>query len=518
MQRMLEKIVIRKEFFLTLLLATIAFLLIIPTLLGTLYIVPIQDDLYHAMEAREYMEQGHGLFSMAFTKTIENYRTTKPFYTSIFLMWFLSGLFQCSTWDIRIFAFLNAAVFYFAIYVLIHNLVVKVMKWEKNQVLPVYVLLIACLQCLIQYVNHEDIYWFCASVGYLTELSFMLFGAALFISAIEKESRKRLAGASVLGILAVGGALNVTAFCCCLYLLITLYAWGGVKRKRRYAAVGMLITLSGALLNAAAPANFARRGEPVTFAAVWDAVCFSLHWVFERILQLKSREYLFLPLLLVLAWLPFRAKGKEDDFSFPLPGLVTIGLLGMSAVIVFPAVLGYGGNVYEILERGHFISDLAMYLFLFLIILYWKGWFDRQFFAKGFREKLQNHKAVIDAVVLFAFVIGFIRSDFGNYPAVIQFRDWAGGEYRRYADACSDVYRQIAESEGDIITLTVPRENLIDSTCLVSPMFTAGEYDYLEEWGNRTIAEFYGKKAVYIFVTYLSDDGELVVESEQHVY
>ncbi len=190
----------------------------------------------------------------------------------------------------------------------------------------------------------------------------------------------------------------------------------------------------------------------------------------------------------------------------------------MSAVIVFPAVLGYGGNVYEILERGHFISDLAMYLFLFLIILYWKGWFDRQFFAKGFREKLQNHKAVIDAVVLFAFVIGFIRSDFGNYPAVIQFRDWAGGEYRRYADACSDVYRQIAESEGDIITLTVPRENLIDSTCLASPMFTAGEYDYQEEWGNRTIAEFYDKKAVYIFVTYMSDEGELVVEREQHVY
>lgn len=213
MQNVLEKMVIHRNFLKAVIFVAIVFLLIMPTLLGTLYIVPIQDDLYHATEARKYMEQGHGLFSMAFTKTIENYRTAKPFYTSMFLMWFLSGLFQCSTWDIRIFAFLNAAVFYFAIYVLIHNLVVKVMKWEKNQVLPVYVLLIACLQCLIQYVNHEDIYWFCASVGYLTELSFMLFGAALFISAIEKESRKRLAGASVLGILAVGGALNVTAFC-----------------------------------------------------------------------------------------------------------------------------------------------------------------------------------------------------------------------------------------------------------------------------------------------------------------
>lgn len=278
--------------------------------------------------------------------------------------------------------------------------------------------------------------------------------------------------------------------------------------------MGMLITLSGALLNAAAPANFARRGEPVTFAAVWDAVCFSLRWVFERILQLKSREYLFLPLLLVLAWLPFRAKREEDDFSFPLPGLVTIGLLGMSAVIVFPAVLGYGSDVYIVLERGHFISDLAMYLFLFLIVLYWKGWFDRQFFAKGFREKLQNHKTVIDVAVLFVFMIGFIRSDFGNYPAVIQFRDWAGGEYRRYADACSDVYRQIAESKGEIVVITVPQENLIDSTCLASPMFTTGYYDCQEEWGNRSIAEFYGKKAVYIFVTYLSDAGELVVERE----
>lgn len=57
----------------------------------------------------------------------------------------------------------------------------------------------------------------------------MLFGAALFISAIDKESKKRLAAASVLGFLAAGGALNVTAFCCSLYLLIALQAWGGAK-------------------------------------------------------------------------------------------------------------------------------------------------------------------------------------------------------------------------------------------------------------------------------------------------
>ena len=124
MQRFLKGTVIHKEGFsniITAVLVVAAFLLIIPTLLGTLYIVPILDDLYHAMAARQYMEEGYGLLSMAFTKTIENYRVAKPFYTSIFLMWFLSGLLDCSTWGIRIFALVNAAVFYFAIYVLLQS-------------------------------------------------------------------------------------------------------------------------------------------------------------------------------------------------------------------------------------------------------------------------------------------------------------------------------------------------------------------------------------------------------------
>ena len=296
---------------------------------------------------------------------------------------------------------------------------------------------------------------------------------------------------------------------------------GGAKRKRGYAIAGMFVTLSGALLNAAAPANFARRGTPVTVQAVWDAVCFSVQWVYDRILQLSHREYMFLPVLLVLAWLPFRADREEKEFSFPLPGVVTIGLLGMSAVVVFPAVLGYGGDTYNVLERGHFISDLAMYLFVFFIVLYWKGWFNRRFLGKRFGEKLQERQRAITVVVLLVFIVGIMRSDVENYPAVIQFRDWAGGEYRRYADACSDVYRQIAESEEEIVTITVPQESLIDQTCLASPMFTTGDYDYQEQHGNRAIAEYYGKKAVYIYVTVPvedGEDGERVIEKELKVY
>lgn len=39
-----------------------------------------------------------------------------------------------------------------------------------------------------------------------------------------------------------------------------------------------------------------------------------------------------------------------------------------------------------------------------------------------------------------------------------------------------------------------------DRTCMINPQFWIGYYDMDKEWGNRSIAKFYGKDAVYIFL------------------
>lgn len=480
----------------TILLVLGVFLLVIPSLIGTLYAYPVQDDFYHARVAREYMSEGHNAFSMAMTMTMKNYLNTKPFYTSMFLMWFLSGILDCSIWGIRIFMFFNTVLFYGSVYFFMHMLISRVMKWGKHMALPVYFLLLSCLQCLIYYEDHEDLYWFCASVGYLSELAMMFLGVALFIYAIDRKSKAGLAGAAIFGFLAAGGALNVTAFCCILYMIFML--WGCMSRqgKWRYALTGMAVTLTGALLNAMAPANFTRRGTPVSFIDVWEAIKSSFAWVFGRFELLLKYDTLFLTILLVLLIISLGAREMKYEFGFPMPALVSVIMLVMCAVIVFPVILGYGKDVYPLLNRAQFVSDLASYTFIFLLLLYWGGWFGHKFSSNNIIKK---NSRVIFLIGMCIFAIGVKVSNFGNYPAVKQFKNWSSGEYRRYSDCVIGMYNQIAEASGDPAIAIVSKEEIVDRTCLVPPAIFMGEYDPLEIYGNKTIAEYYGKSAVYIY-------------------
>ena len=64
-----------------------------------------------------------------------------------------------------------------------------------------------------------------------------------------------------------------------------------------------------------------------------------------------------------------------------------------------------------------------------------------------------------------------------------------------YVEAKEFLYRNRKE---DIVVIY--RKEIEDKTCLIDPVFAIGEYDYMNENGNRTIAKFYNKKAVYLMI------------------
>lgn len=470
----------------------LAILLWVPTLITTLYTYPVQDDFYYAMKAKECMEEGHNLLSMASIWTLEYYEGFSGYYTSTFLMFLFSGIIDCSIWGIRVFCFVNCLLFMGTLYLFLHMFLTRVIGADRKWTAAFFLFMTACITCVHYFSEHEDLFWFCASVIYLSLLSIMFVGVSLFIYAVERKSPPLLIVAAVLGFLASGGSLNITAFCCILYLLVAL--WGITRGEKVYPLIGMGVTLAGALLNAVCPANFVRHGEPLTLAGIGQQVADSFTYLFNRYRQLLGFP-VFCAVLVTLILLLIHTKVKEGAFKFPLPVVFTIVMGVMPAVVVFPVVLGYSLQVYWIMDRAIFISDLAIYLFLLVILLYWRGWISRKFGSLELNAKIRWLTAAAAVIVM---TVGVRKSVIPYIPVVKMTEDFRNGVYKEYSDWVVSVYNQVKESQDEVVTVVMPP--IQDTTCLINPKFYIGIYDYEQEYANRTIAEYYGKKALYLLM------------------
>lgn len=472
-------------------------ILTIPSLMITRYVYPCQDDFHYAFYAQETMAEGHGLFYMAMKWTIHYYKTFCGCYTSSFLGYFISGIINCDLWGIRIFEFCSLLLFYGALYLFVYAVSHKLMGFAGERVLPFYCVLLAMLNGLIYYGWHEAFYWFITSIQYLMITSLILLGIAAFSFGLcEETGRKKTLfciAASVLGFLGSGGTLSIAAFCCALYLLVALW---GIADRREWKASSLImgITLLGAIINGVAPGNYLRAGEAQTITDVIYAGKMSVKYAIERWETFAENPVFWIIMILLFAFV-FSAERQQSKFDFKLPGLFVLVLFGFVSGIIFPAMLGYGYDVYEILMRGNFISDTAFYLYIFMGTLYIKGWLDRKYHTVS--PKIVNRDTVWIGCFLLAALLVFERDDWDRIPFIAQYRELSAGMFAEYSDFCVDIYRQIEESDQDIVEIHT--DYVEQQVCLIGPQFFEGWYDPEEEYANRTIARFYGKRAVYIY-------------------
>lgn len=475
----------------------IILILTVPSLAITRYTYPCQDDFHYAFYARETMAEGHGLLYTALSWTVQYYKTFCGCYTSTFLGYFFSGAINCNLWGIRIFEFCSLLLFYGALYVFLYAVAYKLMGLPSKKVLPLYSILLAMFNGLIYYVWHEAFYWFITSVQYLMITSIILLGIAAFSFAMcEEPGRKRtllLTLAAVLGFLGSGGTLSIAAFCCSLYFLVTM--WGMADRGQfKSSGVVMGVTLLGAIINGVSPGNYQRAGTAKTMKDIIYAGIMSVKYMIER-WETFVKNPVFWMIMILLFLVVFSSGRQQSRFKFKLPGIFILVLFGFVSGIIFPAMLGYGYDVYEILMRGNFISDTAFYLYIFIGMFYVKGWFDEKY--EGASQKIINKDTIGIACFFMAALLVHERQDWQEIPFISEYRDLSEGVFAEYSDFCVNVYRQIEESEGD--TAEVHTDFVEQHVCLIGPQFVEGWYDPDKEYANRTIARFYGKRAVYIY-------------------
>lgn len=477
--------------------AFLAFILVLPSIVITLYTYPCQDDFSYAFHAREMMAEGHSLLYTAIVWTIKYYKTFCGCYTSSFLGFFVSGIVNCDLWGIRVFELCSALFFYFSLYIFIYAYAYKVMGFVREKVLPLYCILLAFFNGLIYYVWQEAFYWFITSVQYLLISSFIILGTSLFVLMLYEENKKRktifFVAASVLGFLGSGGTLSIAAFCCSVYFVAAMWAIAE-KKQVKQACIIMGIALFGAILNGLAPGNYIRAGEKKGIGKIVFAVKMSVRYAIER-WETFIKNPIFWILMILLCLVVFSCKRQEGRCSFRMPGMFILFLFGTVSGIIFPAILGYSYETYRILMRGNFISDTAFYLYIFIVVFYIKGWLDKKY--KGICEKIINRDTIYITGFLIILLLVLDRNDWKQIPFIREYQELAAGKYEEYSAFCVDIYEQIKACDSEVAE--VHTDFVEDITCLINPQLYEGWYDPETEYANQSIARFYGKQAVYIY-------------------
>ncbi|MGN0157149.1 MAG: DUF6056 family protein [Lachnospiraceae bacterium] len=471
----------------------LAIISMIPSLLFCRYTYPVQDDFHYAYHARLLFEKGYHLFSMSWAKMVEYYLTFTGCYTSSFFGHFFSGIIQCNPTGIQIFCFVSLALFYLALYLCISGVTRNIFKINLFKTNCIYCLLIFCFTGLIYYAENEDYYWFITSVQYLLITSCILVGVYMYIQGLTNK-RYYLIGAGLLGFLGAGGALNIAAMC---FLFFSFVAFWGVfilGEKKAAMPVWLIVTLGG-IINGIAPGNYIRYGKPLTIKSLLQAIFNSYYYTFLRIIEYLKKP-LFIFILIALAIVIFLWKPTEVKFRCRRPVLFMAIWITTISIVIFPVMLGYGYETYMIICRSNFISDLVIFFAFFIVFIYWRCWI----FSCNKNLIITRKAGIVCLVALTIFSCLTLNRMWKKGTAFYrQVAELKKGTPQEYAAYWIDVYKEIEESAEDIVVI-YRDEEIEDMTCLINPVLTIGEYDYEHTHGNRSIAQFYGKKAVLFLI------------------
>lgn len=484
----------RRTFLKNAVVILIAIISMIPSLIFCRYTYPVQDDFHYAYHARLLFEEGYNLFSMAWIKTVDYYLTFTGCYTSSYFGHFFSGIVQCNLVGIQIFCFISMILFYGALYLCMLGITRYIFKINQFKSNCIYCLLIFCFTGLIYYAENEDYYWFITSVQYLLITTCILVGIFCYIKGLAEDKKSYLAFAGVLGFLGAGGALNIAAMCFLLFAFVTF--WGiYVLKKIRTVMPVFSVVLAGGLINGLAPGNYIRYGKPVTVQALLEAVINSYGYTFLRIGEyLKNPVFVFILLALVIGL--FLWKPDEELFECRLPLLFTAICITTIVIVIFPVMLGYNWETYLVTCRSNFISDTIIFLNFFVVFMYWRCWL----YKKSDKCIIPPQIGILSIICLTVFSCIVLNGMWKKGTAFYrQIAELKAGYPQEYAAYWIEVYEEIEKSDDDLVIIY--REKILeDKTCLINPVFAVGEYDYENSPLNRSIANFYGREAIFLML------------------
>lgn len=482
-------------------LASIACVIIIASTVGVIaigagYTVLSGDDFTHGVRVGAFHVSFPKYFAASLLYVKDLYMDWQGTFFAMFLQAFLSPINNFGLPQLRAVMVGNALFFFAAFFALLweglsffradpDRLAKELVSEEKRLAL----LRLIIVTILLVTIANADVYaeiwfWYSGAVAYSIPLSFLLVALTLFLLINKEETKSRrktgyTVCAGILLFLSSGGSLAVAGAGCYTALLLTA-AFFLLSRKVSVYNVAILAAgVAGALINVAAPGNFARHD-----GTAGAGLHFGKAFVYTVRMFVEESGRLFRETLFGLAFLLMIAAGLylagKCRIALKEYGVITALALAAGLVAYFPVALGYGS--YYIPNRCYFIIDTALVISLLNLALFAGICLHR---CCGLPADARSI-AVLLYVCLAAAIVSPLSVE--EMPLYRVARSVHNGSYREYYGKCVGIYDYLATCPEEEVVLEMP-EYIEDFECFY--------FDEDEDgWVNQGIAAYYGKKSV----------------------
>lgn len=333
-------------------------------------------------------------------------------------------------------------------------------------------------------VYAEIWFWFSGAVAYSMPFSVMLVALSLVLLMNKGEGKpQRKIGyslsAGILLFLSSGGSLAVAGAGCYTALLLTAVFFLLSRKVSVHNLAVLAAGVAGALINAAAPGNFARHDGTAGAGLHFGKALGYTGRMFAEETGRLFKETILGPVFLLMIAVGLYLAGK-CRVALKEYGVITVFALGAGMVAYFPVALGYGD--YYVPNRCYFIIDTALVISLLNLALFAGICLQRRWGVPAEGRSI--------AVFLYVFLAVLIVSplSIAEMPLYRMARSVHNGSYRDYYGECVQIYDYLE---------TCPEENVV----IEIPAFIEDfECFYLDEdidgWVNRGVARYYQKNSV----------------------
>lgn len=452
---------------------------------GASYTVLVGDDFTNGVRIGAFQVPFFKYLAASMDYVKSMYMDWQGPYFAMFIQAFLSPVNNFGLMQLRIVMIFNALFFMGSLFFMVWAALDYVLGGQDRKLhVRLTIFSVILFSILDAGIFTEIFFWYCGATAYCMPLSVLQISVGLFLlfnkEPLSTKKKNALAAASaVMLFLASGGSLAITGTGCYVILLLTI---GFYLLTRKISARNMIVTavgIAGALVNVAAPGNYARHSE----AAGEGFLLFkAVKWTIKNVCgeaERLTKETLFgvMIVVMVLVGVYLSDRVKKAFVSY---GIISVLALITGFVTAFPVAFGYGGPYFP--NRCYFILDVALVVSILNFAVFIGCCLDRW---SGLREN-KSSLAVLFVVVFAMLVLSRERLEDSALFTVA--RSVNNGSYRNYYEECVRIYDYLETCPEEDVVLEMP-EYIENFECF-----------YFDEdengWVNVGIAQYYHKNSV----------------------
>lgn len=466
----------------------IFFLMLLPYLYIATYASPSADDFSNLSSTLR--QNNVSFWGKAISQSINTYKAWQGTFTGNFVT-FMGGYiyYKFGVFGLHIEYICNICLFFIAIWSVTLN-ITKMFSTNKLETLT-FTFITATLVLFIALYDFdvsEVFYWHTGLAMYTLPLSLSLFQISIIIK--KEIKRREIIAASILGFIAAGGSLDISAFACGVSLLFALHKILKMK-KIDYTIIIFVITLTGAVINVAAPGNYVRHAAFSEEFPIWSSLMYSYTGVCKAVWKYVGNGTIYF--IILLCTLLFN-KLKEAQIVYINPVLLAILLFIGAVIIDFPVYLGYSGSSLPL--RCEFVRRVTLTIFMFAVSFDTMGWFAK--------KSINNIHFSAEIHIMFV-IVSFIAlnscvpsGSWGNVKPFKIYNDicFNSIDHRlsRYEEVNNTTLEILKNGSGQDIVINVPG---YDSLGYLKEL---GLTSNPNDWVNVAIADYFGNNSIVFTV------------------